>query len=1696
MPSQNSSHDYDLLDHLIEEFNERFRKGERPSLKEYCDRHPALADELRELLPAMAQVEQAKDALAQEIKTTAPAAPSLQHLGDFRILRKVGHGGMGVVYEAEQVSLGRRVALKVLTDRMIREDRQKRRFEREARAAARLHHTNIVPVFGTGEAEGVPYYVMQFIQGMGLDAVVVELSRMSGGSGSLVHGEGEAPAEPLTSGSAGASPSRSSPASPGALAGLSAQRMARSLLTGAFLGQEATQAHPTLQPESPKPALAALAASESGRAVDASGTTSSVTLPGQKPSADGKGRRLSYWQSVARIGMQVADALEYAHKQGIVHRDVKPSNLLLDLDGTVWVTDFGLAKAEGGENLTLTGDVLGTLRYMPPEAFDGKADARGDIYSLGLTLYELVALRPAFDQCERNQLVKQVTTAEIKPLGTLRRRVPRDLETIVHKAIDREPARRYQTAGELRDDLQRFVDDEPIRARRQTLLEHYVRWARHHPGIAVLGAVLTAVLVLATAASLIVASRMSALAQSEAQAAEEERKARQEAEEGKARQAKLREQAEFNFGKAQAAVDDYFTRVSENRLLQVPGLKDLRKELLLSALKFYQDFLKDRADDPTVRAGLAGAHLRVGKIRSELGERKEAKVAYDQALQLYQELLRANPTDAEAQHGRASCHMGLGRYTEAAAIWEKLVKPDDPHFQRELAQAYSALALSRERTPSDADRALAYHRKALTVRERLLAMDPNDPYYRGDLSQTLNNIAAVLGTQRRTAEALALYRRAAANCEEAYRLRPADTVLASWVAIQQSNVARLESALGNTDAAVIALRRAVEVRRWMVRDNPAVESLRTAYIGDSELLVDLLLKHERPDQALRAVRDTREVLESVRNDSPDYLICLARALILHVKMLKNGRADLSPAEQTEYGQTMDGAAAAIKRAVAADGRFAVRISRMPQLKDLLERADVKDLVAKAAELATTPNKLAKDKERLAAAQRVLKEKEKLACTDPSNRRVRADRAAAHQAVGLIQINLDQLDEARPSLEKALALWQALAAEQPRDAQVRTDLAAGQMALADLHWKADRLAEWRRFSRQGVESLEEAVRLAPSASLNKQLGTTHLTLADRCAELGLWAESAAELRLADARIGYDSPDGGDLFKHGLMFLLAGDQDGYRQCAKEGLRRGASTNDPVLAHRVLYLLSLSSDAPGDVKQRDRLAAIAMKKHTVEWVPFWGHLSRAAADYRAGKAREVVDRLRESLRRDQDTVSRPSAGCFLALALHRLGRLDEAKAALREPTRQIENYTRTGVVQGRLEWPFGWANILYPHREASKVVLGRTDPHGSYVRLLRGRTYARLGEKALAGAEFAAAVAARPNDPDVLALRARIYSDLDQKDLAAADIAKCKELVDKLLAGAIEDPDMAGRLANSLIVLADGPGTVLKPTRLKSEGGATLTVQLDGSVLASGHNPRKDIYTIEAEVGPGSFSCLCLEALPHASLPRNGPGRYPAHGNFCLTEISLRAAPADRKGLAAPVSLIRAGASYASDISADMGGAGAAIDGKATTYWDVWPRAGAAHTAWFELAKPVGGAGQTRLTIRLEFQSRYPMHGLGRFRLSLLTARPIRMAMAGWLGATSLDSFGGYGRLSAVLAAGGGHSELAARMFVKALEAEKTPETLRAIHKAAVHDAAVFAELIKLRPKDAELWTARGTCLAEIGKQKEADEAFAQAEKLKPK
>ena len=369
-----TSGDRSALEAIAREFLERRRRGEDVSPEQYAERHAEFADEIRRLLLHIPKTEvpgsrPGESTGSLNFELVPDDRPALTRLGDYCLIRELGRGGMGVVYEAEQESLGRRVALKVLPAGALSDPRHIRRFEREARSAARLHHTNIVPVFGVGFNEGHHYYVMQLIQGRGLDVVVEELRRSR--SRRLRPGDGGPPGRSASSRRPRRDRGRYRP-----VVGHGA-RSPRQIRPRAPSSSEDSVDLTTADDDSSDRTAANELSSPSG------GQSSQTELTSSPESELGLNQR------VARIGVQVAEALEYAHRQGILHRDIKPANLLLDDRGNVWVTDFGLAKGVGGEDITNTGDVVGTLRYMAPERFQGDGDARSDIYALGLTLFEL-----------------------------------------------------------------------------------------------------------------------------------------------------------------------------------------------------------------------------------------------------------------------------------------------------------------------------------------------------------------------------------------------------------------------------------------------------------------------------------------------------------------------------------------------------------------------------------------------------------------------------------------------------------------------------------------------------------------------------------------------------------------------------------------------------------------------------------------------------------------------------------------------------------------------------------------------------------------------------------------------------------------------------------------------------------------------------------------------------------------------------------------------------------------------------------------------------------------------------------------------------------------------------------------------------------------------------------------------------------
>ena len=399
----------------------------------------------------------------------------IERLGDFRILRVLGRGGMGVVYEAIQESLGRHVALKVLPPHGRLDATQLARFRREARAAAGLHHTNIVPVFAVGEEDGVPYYAMQFIQGQGLDAILDELRRLR--HGGAVDGEVNSPATHFAE----------DPGHCSTDADVGTAMIMQLLLSGRF---GASHEHSPDQPaagttSTVDPIAPAGTETVEGRAIPAEDATAALA-PERSDLISQPGA--AYFRTIARIGAQTAGALAYAHGQGICHRDIKPSNLLLDASGIVWIADFGLAKAEmgDGEELTRTGDVVGTLRYMAPERFNGWSERGATSTRLGTTLYEMLTLRPAFVESDRIKMIDRISSGVVREPRSIDSKIPSDLETIVLKAMARDPGERYISARALEQDLERFLADRTILARQSSMRERAWRWCRRNPAVAAL----------------------------------------------------------------------------------------------------------------------------------------------------------------------------------------------------------------------------------------------------------------------------------------------------------------------------------------------------------------------------------------------------------------------------------------------------------------------------------------------------------------------------------------------------------------------------------------------------------------------------------------------------------------------------------------------------------------------------------------------------------------------------------------------------------------------------------------------------------------------------------------------------------------------------------------------------------------------------------------------------------------------------------------------------------------------------------------------------------------------------------------------------------------------------------------------------------------------------------------------------------
>jgi tetratricopeptide (TPR) repeat protein len=1408
-----SSDARDPIEILAEEFMERQRRGERPTIAEYCARRPDLADQIRDLLSALAMSEDFEgEALAQPPVPPGDRpvrAGTPRQLGDYQILREVDRGGMGVVYEAVQQSLGRHVALKVMPWQTVGSATQVERFQLEARAAARLHHSNIVPVFGVGESDGLHYYAMQFIQGQGLDLVIKELRNLRRLDPRRPAG---APAEPIRA-PRGAQPPPGAEASTAAAGGRPMLELAHSLAQRLITGGSTiptiphslsddpsavgrTLAHGPEEPHhQPAPDADATIDQPSGvqRPPDRAPRTSRWRSPPSSTSTHSEligGGQLHYFRGVARIGLQVAEALAYAHGQGILHRDVKPSNLLVDARGAVWVTDFGLAKAEGSDGPTQTGDIIGTLRYMAPERFEGWSDRRSDVYGLGATLYELITLRPLFDDSNRARLIERVIHEEPTPPRKLDPHIPRDLETIVIKALAKEPAARYQDAEKLADDLRRFLDDRPISARRVTSSERVVRWARRNPWLAGFAA---AFLVAITGGLIGVtgqwqraerekdrANALRSRAEADRTDAVDARKLaegrRIEAERQKADAIAQRALADANFARARAAVDEYFTKVSENQLLTVPGMQVLRGDLLRSALSFYEDFIRTRGDDPSLRKALAAVHLKAASIHEELGEHAKADDDYRAALRLSNAVLNAAPQDVEARESLADACLALGkrraaevsdfktmsRYllSKAVATREALVRADprNDELKGRLAAAYLARGIA------DIDNrrvreALGWFLKAREITSQLVQHVPADAETQHQLAQILGSIADALCQLNRHQDETVVRPLAIEHARRAHENAP--NILkygynhAQLCMRDAGNLASQNRWRDSHRAAVAGIEMLLDLNRRNP-DAPGPASL-------LENATRQAIIHARAREAgwprserQRAFDELRALIGRYPRERPTQLVALATALLM--LSTESALFDLGPDPDQARRDRAD-ALDAFRRAVAAG------YDDVPHARGLANYPDVRGDSAWSA--------AADQVRRNAAAARALARGEGAGgsntaegpatnatpeSSDPG--RLARELAASEQAIGTIQLALGDHEDARRTLRQALDLRAAEASG--------ADRAVLLLSLDLASWKALRWGEavrsWPEVRAAVIDALDTA-----SHDQNLRQRVSHLLheMVEEAARGWAWDAGRDVANLIADRGELRVPSSNSqLHRLASYFHAVGDGNRYRIVCAELYSRLARSEVNSEVESLAHVLTLGPDSGLDAA---KVLEIAQRAHDMHPIDTWPKYARAFGLYRAGRYVAARVELRATMNTDPPFADREGVAYPLqAMIQYRLGNQAEADAALRRADHFLETTARLllerppGAPNPRTRW---WilGDFLGMDREARNLIRGDQPGVEPWTALLAYRAARLMDEPERTDARIASVLETAANPAEILALKSRI--DAQTEDTARA-------------------------------------------------------------------------------------------------------------------------------------------------------------------------------------------------------------------------------------------------------------------------------------------------------------------------------------------
>lgn len=732
-----------------------------PAAQETIAHNPASEQSRENTPPADMYATMAREIPAGASATSLPsggaAATGLpfDRVGEYDILGKIGHGGMGLVLKARQRGLKRVVALKMIKVGQLAEETEIARFLVEARAAAHLKHPNIVAVYDVGEHAGSPFFSMEYVEGQSLHKLISERP---------------------------------------------------------------------LQP-----------------------------------------------QRAATIIQKLALAVDYAHEAGILHRDLKPQNILLDKYEEPKITDFGLASsAQENSQLTATGTVLGTPSYMPPEQARGKHDEMGnwsDIYSLGATLYESLVGRPPFTAATLGETLQQVMSVDPVSPRTLNPAIPRDIETICLKCLEKSPARRYQTGRELADELQRFLDDRPILARPTSRTEKFVRWCRRNPVIAGAIAAVSVAAIVAIAGLWI---------------------GRNQAIEGKNQALAAKGETDEALNDAMNMVDQLLVRISEETLLNQPGMQQVRANIQTDALSQYEKLLTKLEKSKRLPENIALVKLQLGLVKLQLGDRKKGLRLLSEA---DESLTMMHENDAEnikvlvhlsrvkTEIGRLHYHQrdiqaAVAPLQEALALRQKLIllAPGSIEDGQLLANSEMNVGLLYERLARP-DQALAQFEAADRRRQELLKRDETNASVLRDRAKGLTGLGVFHAVQNKLPQAERYYESAQdaftklAKSKD-HQLDDLFNLGITWMRL--GDLAALRNTQKDLQIAVTRYNEAVATLQELVQANATVRNYRGTLAQARLNLAQLLSRQKNPHEAFIMLTIAFDELQKLRLEDPSF----------------------------------------------------------------------------------------------------------------------------------------------------------------------------------------------------------------------------------------------------------------------------------------------------------------------------------------------------------------------------------------------------------------------------------------------------------------------------------------------------------------------------------------------------------------------------------------------------------------------------------------------------------------------------------------------------------------------------------------------------------------------------------------------------------------------------------------------------------